>query len=215
MSQYFPKYRDKAGYPLDFETINANFRQVVNEIEGNLGEHNWAENAITAVTDVNEAAALRIYTTSAKVDHGMDYNNDVNSSPTNYVQISNSREWTVLVENTISTDASMVWVMGSFQNFYMGLTPVEAGFQYCIALNGNPVAETIAGCMDRSNDITGEGMYANSSGFVLDAVIPVLPGQKTFSIRGRLIADEDLTTFASTTKACQVFNRELILVEMR
>jgi len=215
MAQYFPKYRDKAGYPADLESVNHNFRQVVNEIEGNLGEHNWAENAITDKADVAESAAIRIYNTYQEVDHGMDYHTAASSSPTNHVQISNSREWTTIIEKKITTDASLVWVLASFQNFYMGLTPTEASFQYCLAINGNQIAETATGCTDRSNDLTGEGVYTNAHGFSLDAVVPVVPGENTFSLIAKLVADEDYTTFDSSTKACQIFNRELILVEMR
>ena len=215
MAQYFPKYRDKPGYPVDFESVNYNFRQVVNEIEGNLGEHNWAEDAITDKTEVNSSAAIRIYNTYQLVDHGMDYNTVVSSSPTNHAQISNSREWTTIIEKKITTDSSLVWVIASFQNFYMGLNPAEASFQYCISVDGNQIAETATGCTDRSNDLTGEGIYTNAQGFSIDAVIPVSPGEHTFSLTAKLIADEDYTTFDSSTKACQIFNRELILVEMR
>ena len=215
MSQYFPKFKDKAGYPTDYESINHNFRQVVNEVEGNLGEHNWAENAITATADVANDAALRIYPIAQAVDHGIADTSAVATSPTNSVKISTNREWTTIHSKTITCDASLLWAMASFQVNYLGLTNVEASFQFCLMWDGVSIPETVTGCLDRSNDRKGEGLYESAHGLSIDMIIPVTPGQHTFALKGRLVADEDYTTFDSSTKSCEIFARELILVEMR
>ena len=53
MSTVFPKDSFQANEPMDKDEINKNFETVVDEIQGSLGEHNWAENAITAIGSVD------------------------------------------------------------------------------------------------------------------------------------------------------------------
>ena len=55
MAQRFPRFRERTGFPMDYEAVDENLRYVAEEVEGRLGEQNWDAAAITARTLANTA----------------------------------------------------------------------------------------------------------------------------------------------------------------
>jgi len=223
MSTVFPKDSFQANEPMDKDEINKNFETVVDEIQGSLGEHNWAENAITAIGSVDPTAIIRMYYKSQTVDHGISgpYTNPSSVTPTKGVaKISNNREWETILdmETAITTSNSVLWVLFSCQARGIstaGLLTELPGFQITIAVDGANVAEVVTGSMDRANDFTGEGMRPKSQGYSIDAVIPVAPGYRSITARARMVANKSFTNFNSSTDYYAVYNRELVIIEMR
>ena len=224
MAIVIPKYAFASGQPMDKDQINENFETVVEEIQGALGEHNWKEDAFSSITTVDEESLLHVYKTDTAIDHGMDATTYPTSSPSASFRVSNNHEWVVIgevdgsdpMEITITTGNSVLWAMFSFQQEpTRGGSVKLPGCTYAITIDGAIIPETIIGTVDRSNDRKGESVAMTNTGFTIDCVIPVAPGSHTIAAVARMVSDEDYNNFDSTTDFYEVFNRELIIIEMK
>ena len=225
MAIVIPKHAFSSGQPMDKDQINENFETVVEEMQGALGEHNWKEDAFSSIATVDEESLLHIYRTDVYVDHGMDATTAPASSPSLSFKVSNNHEWVVIkdpdgtydpMELTIITGNSILWVMFSFQQEpTRGGSIKLPGCTYAIALDGAVIPETIIGTVDRSNDRKGESVAMTNTEFTIDCAIPVTPGSHTIAAVARMVSDEDYTNFDSTADFYEVFNRELIAIEMK
>ena len=60
MSEIYPKYNIKNGTPIDVERTNENFREVIQEVNGNLSEQNFTANQISK-NELKKDALLRFH----------------------------------------------------------------------------------------------------------------------------------------------------------
>lgn len=225
MAVVFPKYAPKPGQPLDKDQINENFGVVVREIQGSLGEHNWKKGAISSITSVDESAIIRVHSIFQEVDHGFTTGpTGPATSPTDSFKISTNREWVALkdadathnpMELTITTGNSLLWIIFEAQQEPAGSGDVLPGCTYAIGVDEAIVHETLIGGIDRFNDRTGESVQMTNHPFSTDCIIPVSPGSHTITVYGRMVANQDFTPFSSNTTFYEVFNRQLIIIEMK
>ena len=233
MSTVFPKYSANTAEPMDLQEINENFRTVISEIQGGLNEHNWKAGAFTDHTSITAGSMIRTYHSSVRVIHGIiDKTSPPSVSPSNSFKVSNNREWVTIkdqsspatyspMEMTITTGNSMLWIIynGQQQPFNTsGASKNLPGCQYGISIDGSVIAETIIGSMDRNNDMTGEGVQMTQHPFSTDCIVPVAAGVHTIAIQARCCANKDYDVFSSSStsgQAYEIFNREMIVIEMR
>ncbi|MHC4619429.1 MAG: hypothetical protein ACYTEQ_16910, partial [Planctomycetota bacterium] len=182
MSYVVPRYRDLDGYPLDYKTTNENFQEFVHEIEGNLGEHNWDEGAITARGDMDPGAVVDVVNAKIEVDP-FDGTPPVDGDPVlklgdashadaagNIFIIGTGQEWVAIddMSTSIPTKDAILWICGSLQQVHFGwgsntISDEIGGIQYAIRLDGVVLSDSIVGGADRSNDPTGPAMHHSSS----------------------------------------------------
>ena len=149
MAIVFPKKAVEAETPMDLNEMNANFQEVVQEAQGNLGEHNWKEDAFTSVAEVSEGAVLRCYKSDQHVNWFDSARNasklqkhpplgtglSAASLPSNAFKISNNHEWQTIrsegssadpMEITVTTDNSLLWIVFSCQMDFGSSEEVDA-----------------------------------------------------------------------------------------
>jgi hypothetical protein len=225
MAQQFPKYCPKTGDVMSKEVYNENLRTFVEETSGHLNENNWQENAITDRQDCSAGYVLRVRNEYQEVNWSTlsDFGQP-EAGPTGAFQVLHKAEWQAITNMTatFSSRGMLLWVMGSLQ--YDGAFPspgttvpaeyysyLAYGIQFGIRINGMVVEESIIGGLERANDFKGEGYCPDISPIVLDAVIPVVPGNVTVEIVTRMPNNTDFQT--SEDYYFEIFNRELIVIE--
>ncbi len=150
MATVFPKKALNANSPVDSDEVNANFQEVIQEVQGNLGEHNWKEGAFSAVADVTEGAVVRCYRATQPVEW---YDPARNGSklqkfwplgvglmdaalPSSAFKVSHSHEWQTIksddgsftpMEITITSDNSLLWIVFSCQMDFASSEETDAG----------------------------------------------------------------------------------------
>lgn len=219
MAHVIPRHREQDGWPIDYEAINEDFRATVEEMEGKLGEHNWRSGAITARTDLAPDAVLDVNFTATSVDPDLETGNGrPTNGPANAFLIRNITTWQSVdnMSATKDTGNSLLWIIASFQHQTYG-TIVESsiGAAYALRLDGQVVAESLIGGVDRENDPLGECVFAQAYAYVTDALIPVPPGRHTVELVARAVRDQNYAVpdeSAGAVRHSEVFNREIILV---
>lgn len=226
MSQIFPKNKFKASEVISKDEVNENLRGVVGEIQGNLGEQNWAKDTFeTANIDSNAVArvhykyveAPRAFLSSSPNTYQFAAGTTGYGRTMNHVRISTNRTWTTLLSFNVTVRSSLVWIMASFQQDYYSPSTRDRympGATYAIAVDGGRIHETVIGSLDRSNDRRGESYRYWKNPFATDVLIPLSAGTHTISLEGRMVATTDYKNFSDSDEAYVVGNRELIIVEM-
>ena len=215
MSIVFPKKGFSSSEPMDVDEINRNLSTFVQEIQGSLGEHNWAEGAFTAATDISDGAVLRFYRTHQRVDwthpsypikSRLENSGSITPSmPSTGYKVPNDHIWHTVGDDgssEISVDVdsgnSILWVNFSYQvDFQASDVPNSRthsrgsgialpGLQVGIAIDDSIVSETITGALDTSNDLYGEGHHYRRDPASIDCVFPTPPGNRTVSAKVRL-----------------------------
>jgi len=223
MAWRFPKWRELDGYPVDVDTLNESVEAFLEEMDGLLNEHNWANEAVTRLSDVAPDATVQMRSRSVEVSPSIGQGNPpwyTIPLPIGVTVVSSNLDWFVLdqMTTTVNTDNVNLWIMASFQQrggIPLTTDSVRFGSQYGIRVDGYVIWETVIGGADRSNDLRGEGFGGNNSCFpvVIDAVLPVTSGTHLIEIVQRTIRNENFDT-PSTDDFWMVFNRELIIVEL-
>tara|TARA_R110002020_G_scaffold21899_3_gene74349 strand:+ start:3324 stop:4055 length:732 start_codon:yes stop_codon:yes gene_type:complete len=238
-----PKKGFTADTPIDVNDMNENVEVFVQEIQGSLGEHNWAENAFNS-ENLEDGAILRAYEVRKSVNWNTGTHSKLErSSATSYVsgggmpanghKVSTRYEWETIEDMSVVFTAgnSVLWItfscqidFSSTENSYASGTAVITygtgkdlpGLQVGIFIDGELVSETVTGAMDRSNDTRGEGHHFRRDPVAIDCVVPIAPGQHTVSARARMARHiEADKSYDSDTDFYAVFNRELFFLEMR
>jgi hypothetical protein len=239
MAQIFPKHKIKDGSPVSKDEVNENLQEIVGEIQGGLGEQNWAEDTFTR-SKIGESALIRMHTkkiegpklfTSAdphRYSSPSSLSSDGFGSETHHVKVPSNRTWTTLISFDVTCRSSLLWVIASFQQDYEsrgrwydfegternGRDRFFPGVQYAIAIDGGRFHETVIGGTDRSNDRRGESYRHWRHAFTTDLIIPVTAGIHTVSLQGRMVATTGYKRFSDTQDFYAVGNRELIVMEM-
>lgn len=226
MAQIYQKHKIKAKEPVSKDEVNENLRSIVGEIQGGLGEQNWASDTFGRA-DVKEGALVRMH--SKKIEGPRIFTSRVHeyskySSSTgygaelNHVKVPTNRAWTTLLTFDITCRSSLLWIMASFQQDYHDSAdkrdPFFPGCTYAISIDGGRYHETIIGGADRSNDRRGESYRYWRQGYVTDLLVPVTAGVHTIALQGRMTATTDYKDFSDQSEFYVVGNRELIVMEM-
>ena len=226
MAQMFPRHRLVRQENLDPDPINENFQEVVSTIEGNLGEQNWASDAVS-----NSAAqtniAGEIHSTSVEVPRKFEKASgevrnkyislEAYDGDKNVFVVPTNRAWTTVIEFTPTFKGGTIWIMASWQQDYFSGELRDQNFpgvQYCLSVGGTRIAESTIGSLDRANDRRGEAHAVWKSDFVTDAILPITSGEHTVSLQARMVPTRDYTDYDSDKEAYVVGNRELIVLEM-
>lgn len=219
MAWKYPRYRNVAGEVMDLEAINENFETVVQEMQGQLNEHNWGYNAFTNPTDYTIGACLRTDQTTEEVEAMLPGTVAPGTiaalvSGTAYQTVP-VFDWDVVMTTTIRTSTTTLWISASFQHAYSALATSRQGIQYAIRVDGIEVVETITGTGNRANDQNGEGIDGRGTNmpFVLDAIFPVIAGQHTIQLVARMCSGPSMAISANDVY-WMVLNRELFVMEM-
>lgn len=225
MAVVFPKFAPTTGQPTDKSQVNENFRTVIQEVQGSLGEHNWKAGAISDITSVDESAIIRVHSIFQEVDHGFTTGaTGPASGPTDSFKVSGNRQWVPIkddsstynpMELTITTGNSLLWILFEAQQEPTGTHSNLHGCTYAIAIDGAVIHETIIGGIDRFNDKKGEAIQMTNHPFATDCLIPVAPGSHTVTVYARMVADQDFTAFDTSSAYYEVFNRQLVIIEMK
>lgn len=219
MAWKYPRYRSVDGEVMDLDAINENFETVVQEMQGQLNEHNWASNAFTSATDYTINSCLRtkqVVSQVAAMLPGAVAPGTIAAlvSGTAY-QTLPVFDWDVVMTTTIRTGTSNLWISASFQHAYSALATNRQGIQYALRVDGIEIVETITGTGNRANDQNGEGIDGRGTNmpFLLDAIFPVIAGQHTIQLVARMCSGPSMGISANDVY-WMVLNRELFVMEM-
>lgn len=223
MAWKYPKTRSRATQPMDLDALNENFEVVVQEMQGNLNEHNWAANAFTDAEDYALGAVIRVRQFAAEVVPMAAISPPPAStaavvSGTPYRALPDF-EWGQVITQTVQTDVSALWIMASFQHSVSDPagSVQRSGIQYAIRLDGTVLTETITGSGERQTDVNGEGYDGDGTnmGFVVDAVVPVTAGPHQIELVARMASGVALNLqYLANDDYWMVHNRELLIVEL-
>ena len=243
MSFIFPRHNERNGWPVDPEALNENFQEVVSEIQGALGEHNWRKDAFTNLVDLNlsESEAPVVCQSTGNWGNALDtaspYDPPYLGAPGTVAysqwRMPNSYDWNVVGSNittsggpvnpmskTLTTRAGLLWIMASFQQHGQwdnwGSEPTEMpGVQYAICIDGSIVHETNPGALDTGNDRAGSAIGVRRCPIVIDALYPITPGKHTIELKARLGQGRIETSYDQDTDFYQIDAYQFIIIEMR
>lgn len=208
---------------VDVDTINESLLAIIEEVTGELNEHNFAEDAFAGVdrTILAEDIGLRLH-------HEFQEANP-NDPPTAAANTPNvvpvSTRWQAVdptMTKTVTTKGGKLWIMASFQC----RTNATYGALFAIEINGVVLGDSLIGSGDIDNDRldqpSGGGVapftfnlgsvpcvwLPNAGALVIEAVVTVSPGQYIIRpvMRNPRLGDNDDQ---------EVSNRELIVLEQR
>jgi len=213
------------------DTINESFLSIIEEVTGELNEHNFAEDAFDGTTsggqaraDLAEDIGIRLHHTKQEADPNA-VPAATAATPTN---IPVSTRWTELESSfnkTVVTKGGSLWIIASFQlggSNGAGLAS-EYGALFSIEFDGVILGDSLLGSGDIDNDSmaatslatatfvfgpTPAIFFTNAGAVVIEAVVKVGPG--TYLIRPVFRNPK-----IGDLQEQHISNRELIIVEQR
>lgn len=242
MSFVYPRHNERNGWPVDPEAINENFQEVLSEIQGSLGEHNWRQGAFTNLTDmeISESESPIVCQSTGNWGTAMDtkpfdppFLGSGSSAAYNQWRVPNSYNWTVVgstittgntpvypMSKTITTRSGLLWIMASFQQHGQwdnwGAEPAEMpGVQYGVCVDGSIIHETIPGALDTGNDRGGSAIGVRRFPIVIDTLYPITPGQHKIELKARLGQGRVEDSFDQDTDFYQIDSYQFIIIEIR
>ncbi len=209
---------------VDVGTINESLLSVIEEVTGELNEHNFAENAFDNSDrgKLAEDIGFRVHHAYQEADPNHPSGATTAVDTPNVLPV--STRWQAVdptLVKTVTTKGGKLWVMASFQ------CRINATFGalFAIEINGTILGDSLIGTGDIDNDRLAQASggvapfsftfgpvpciwLPDAGAIVIEAVVPVSPGQ--YVIRP-VIRNPRL----GTEVVQDVSNRELIVVEMR
>jgi len=209
----------------DIESINEDFLSVVEEVTGELNEHNFVENAFSAETDRAKLAdnvGIRLHHMYRTADPNVAVDD---ADPVKPHTIPVSTSWRPLdstYEKLVVTNGGDLWILASFQV----KTGAVYGALFALEINGTVMGDTLVGTGDIDNDqlesldIVASGTVdfgalpsvwlPNAGAIVVEGVVTVSPGSYLIRpvIRNPRLHSNDVDKQ-------EISNQELIIVEMR
>lgn len=209
----------------DIESINENFLSVVEEVTGELNEHNFALDAFSAEADrekLSDNVGIRLHHMYRTADPNAVVD-DADSTRPHDIPISTSwRPLDSTYEKLVVTNGGDLWILASFQV----KTGAVYGALFALEINGTVMGDTLIGTGDIDNDqldsfdIVNGGIVdfgalpsiwlPNAGAMVVEGVVTVPPG--TYLIRP-VIRNPRL--HPNDVNKQEISNQELIIVEMR
>lgn len=209
MSWRFPPKRVWDLQVAGVDDVNEDVWEFVDGVNGNLGEHNWAVDAITTLANVEEDAVFRLYHAYEEVESG-----NPGASPTGTYTITNAGggSWQRIGDMLIEFDGGgVLWITGSLAAARLD------GVAFGIRLDGRVIPDSIQPARDSDQDraeMALGGGVDDTDGFsplfqgdalsvVLEVFAAVVPGPHTVEL------------VVSGATAGKVFNREMYVLEAR
>jgi hypothetical protein len=224
MSTVYPERAIQTGDPLDADAVSDTLQRFADEMDGNLGEMNWAASALTSTTDDLETdAVLRVYDASTAVDWtGENAFYEPVAGPTGALRVPISLTWNAIITASLKTCRGGTYrVVFSAQQDAGELSNDAAywsklaGCAYAVRVDGTVYEESVVGGSERSNDPKGEALYWDVACVDIEICIPLAPGQHTFEVVARMARmDTDSEGFDLDTYY-EIFNRSFYIVEHR
>lgn len=222
MSHVFPPHRLRTKQVAGVDDVNENVWEFVNEINGNLGEHNWSAPAVADRSRLALGAGCRVHHVYEAVA-----GYDQSSSPAGTVSLPRVPGWTPIddMRVTFTGGPSLLWIIGSLQSSWTPLFPGGSAWstgQAAIRLDGAILNNGIPGAVDiqlgESDEVmggagtvdeapfTGAGLQQFYQPCVIESFVPVGPGLHTVELVGRVVS-------AGGGGVRRIYSRELVVVE--
>jgi hypothetical protein len=221
MAWKYPRTRQRNGSPMDVEALNSDMEHMLQDMQGNLNEHNWKSGAFPATTDFTKGACLRVCTRYEQVNpraaltESPQQTVDVVSGPV--LKTETNFQWVSVMSRDVRVDASMLWMMASFQHSASlpSAASQRTGIIYALRLDGIVLTETLLGSGNRVNDSSGEGVdgIGTHMGFVLEAVVPVTSGLHRVELVVRMAMGVEMQ-MPPADDYWMIHNREIIVMEL-
>jgi hypothetical protein len=206
---------------MDVEALNSDMEHMLQDMQGNLNEHNWKSSAFSAVTDYTKGACIRVCSKYEQVNPRA----PLTASPAQTVDVvsgpvlktETNFQWVSVMERDVRVDASALWMMASFQ--HSASLPASAslrtGIIYALRLDGIILTETLLGSGNRVSDPHGEGVdgIGTHMGFVLEAVVPVTTGLHKVELVVRMAMGVEMQ-MPPSDDYWMIHNREIIVMEL-
>lgn len=227
MTWRHPEKIPKAGQVIDYKDLNAGFRPFV-EADGKLGEGNFSDTLATTLdTSADLATDIAYRSDSARATS---YAGGPVASATNEIQIRVGPGWTAVdgggsgaLRKTFQVETGPVILLASFQAGRLepgdgdASTP-DAFFmhpQFAFRVNGSLIETSVVGDQDFSKE--GEGMELGPWNYLhgvdMFYILDIGPGRHTVEVVAH--AEGDPTSLASAEEAILIYNRELVVVEVK
>ena len=221
MSHRFPKHPLLNTRVPDLEDVNANFYEIVEEVNGRLNEHNWDESATNGLVIGDLAKDLFVWHQASvyqEVDTGTTAGVEFKPNAGNWDEIPHDPQWRKVAGLTLTfTSASgLLWIIASWQlrpNIQKKAgTPSPVDETPCpsfaLRINGTVLAESTLGTLD-TNQYSFPGLSYGVWPQSTAIVIPVPSGEQTIDLMVRT-GHEPVPG-----NPAWVGSRELIALEMR
>jgi hypothetical protein len=210
MSWRFSKFPIKATRIPDSEDTNDNFLEIVEEIGGELNEHNWQDkgDAATAIarTDIDRDDVFLWHSVGDQRAAGFPAESRLlGGNPfvsDNAVEISSASSWVGLTTTraTFTSPNTLLWIHASVQaiqtaDWMTSIQPTGAwrlrtddsfsNLSVGIGVDGVVIPESVVGGAEPDND-RNYGLMAPSMAVATSLVLPITAGQHTISIMVRV-----------------------------
>ena len=234
MSWRFPKYPVKNTQVVDLEDVNANFEEYAEELGGQLNEHNWKENAISATTSLEKDAAYCWHSSGGFVQRTVNWPMRVSGSNPEDQLISARPVWTAIDNCTLTftSPTCLLWIHGSVQ-LNQGAAASSGGLpsntgtawngeyfvnvQLAIRIDNYVVPESIIGSAEVDNDFPS-GLRQPMMPMVTSVAFPIATGNHTIELVARtvgVVLKKGSTDQDTSPKGFYVSCREIMALEMR
>lgn len=229
MSWKFPRHNIRSGYVMDVDDLNENIWEFVEEINGNLNEHNFASSGFSRA-NVADDAVMRLWVDSTSADPS-----DRTATPTGYTDLSNSVGWQSAGLSKTFTGGGVLWIIGS-----LAASLAYPGCLFGIRVDGKVLPWSVVGSTDFEQEpvgaMIGGGAYRTNGGtyilgsgaddgrgnvtaapqlsyfpVVVEGIAPVADGNHTVEV----VAMVQQHSWGASGNTFRIFNRELIVIELR
>lgn len=212
MSWRFPKFPVRNGLIPNVDDVNANFREVTNEMGGKLNEQNWHKGTVDKIREVEANAAFVWH--SAQRSH-IDF---FGGTTTGRHTITLNSNW-VDVDDcsmTMQTAEGMLYILSSFQVSPGSTGDLDVFDQvmtlYGLKLDGLVIPESIIGTGEEQNDVAG-GVAYGAIPLATSIIVPISSGTHTLSLVCRTPMPGVISL--AKNKSIYLYDRELIALEIR
>ena len=151
---YWPKNPLRLGESVDVTEFNRSCREVIAEVQGLLGEHNFTNEFVVGSRRTRMASDV-----AQELWVQNNPSNPEDPSVT-HLKISRSQRWTVLASGRFTPKTSGKALLGA--SFHAKTTEI-GGVEFCLRFNGTRLADSIFGSGDSSNDLTHQVVFGAGS----------------------------------------------------
>ena len=228
MTWRIPRNPIISGAPADPDDVNENFKAYVEELEGNLNEHNFAgkdtANPGFTMNHIENEAIMRPHSVVTASDGSTAP--DYGVSVADEFEIPQNGQWSQVTDmvKTFEARGGGLWIMASCQ-----LQSHRFGVQLALRVNGTLIPESVWPFADREVEFDDPGdfqlpatnFFRRSAGetarlapAVVEAVIDIPPGPCTVELVARTAMEVRDPAAVTAQYKYSVYHRELIVIEV-